>query len=70
MSFTSKWNEQSDDIFFTAYPEFQALIKKLEAEGGGMRDPNMKVKFVPARTNVAIKNKQEESDSESSSGSF
>eukprot|EP00960_Hanusia_phi_P031061 749049-Hanusia_phi.AAC.3 len=25
-----------------AYPEFYALIKVLEAEGGGMRDPNAK----------------------------
>ena len=54
-----------------AYPEFQALVKKLESEGGGMRDPNVKVRLVPARTNTAKKKKQDDSDdSESSSGSF
>ena len=57
--------------FFVAYPEFQALVKKLEAEGGGMRDPNMKVRLVPPRTNSVRKKKQDDSDdSESSSGSF
>mmetsp|Transcript_39124 Transcript_39124/g.96298 ORF Transcript_39124/g.96298 Transcript_39124/m.96298 type:complete len:159 (-) Transcript_39124:172-648(-) len=55
-----------------AYPEFHTLVKILEEEGGGMRDPN-------ARTNLAQKkgmkrkdssSESDDSDSESSSGSY
>mmetsp|Transcript_35413 Transcript_35413/g.69331 ORF Transcript_35413/g.69331 Transcript_35413/m.69331 type:complete len:160 (+) Transcript_35413:239-718(+) len=54
-----------------AYPEFHTLVKILEEEGGGMRDPN-------AKTNMAAKRKPQGraassssgSDSESSSGSY
>ncbi|EKX40626.1 hypothetical protein GUITHDRAFT_113414 [Guillardia theta CCMP2712] len=55
-----------------AYPEFYALIKVLEAEGGGMRDPNAKP--APVRQVSKKGRKDESSDSdgttESSSGSY
>jgi hypothetical protein len=50
-----------------AYPEFQALVKQLEAEGGGMCDANMKVGLVPSRTNSGKKKKQDDSDDSESS---
>jgi hypothetical protein len=49
-----------------AYPEFVELIKKLEEEGGGMRDPNAK----PTLGNTAKKvTKRVESSSDSGSTS-
>ena len=57
----------------SAYPEFHTLVKILEEEGGGMRDPN-------AKTNMAAKRKpaggkkaassSSGSESETSSGSY
>mmetsp|Transcript_56360 Transcript_56360/g.115274 ORF Transcript_56360/g.115274 Transcript_56360/m.115274 type:complete len:162 (+) Transcript_56360:110-595(+) len=53
-----------------AYPEFHALVKALEEEGGGLRDPNAKAPPPPKRGPRQASSSDSSSDSESSSGSY
>ena len=54
-----------------AYPEFHTLVKILEEEGGGMRDPNAKTNMTTKRQpRGKAASSSSESDSESSSGSY
>ena len=52
-----------------AYPEFHALVKLLEHEGGGMRDPNAKPPPA-AKKKQASSSSDSDSTATSSSGSY
>mmetsp|Transcript_53105 Transcript_53105/g.126354 ORF Transcript_53105/g.126354 Transcript_53105/m.126354 type:complete len:150 (+) Transcript_53105:143-592(+) len=53
-----------------AYPEFVDLIKKLEEEGGGMRDPNAKPTAGNAKKATKKKDSSSDSGDTSSSGDY
>ncbi len=54
-----------------AYPEFHTLVKILEEEGGGMRDPNAKLNMTKRKPSKQESSESEtDDDSESSSGSY
>lgn len=53
-----------------AYPEFYNLVKLLEHEGGGMRDPNAKPPPPAKRGKKESSSESEDSDRTSSSGSY
>eukprot|EP00802_Teleaulax_amphioxeia_P010769 Tamp_10799.p2 GENE.Tamp_10799~~Tamp_10799.p2 ORF type:complete len:154 (+),score=40.33 Tamp_10799:226-687(+) len=53
-----------------AYPEFYNLVKQLEHEGGGMRDPNAKPPPPVKRGKASSTESDSDSDRTSSSGSY